>query len=314
MPLRGKTPGLKRGRHNLPYWIATQVRRNVMDFPDKCIPLPPDADWEALSRLCHEHCARLDDWIATQRAADVQTQPGYDGTVLSACQLYQRHPYSRFHKVKHNTRKSYTDSLKIIETTVGKRLIRNLTVLDVQHWYDEWRKPTAKDGPERIDRAHDAVSMFKTVLRFVAAALRRQECKQLISDLEYAGSLVRFERGGAREEEMTFAQASAFIREALEMGRASAIPAERARCMAIGVAAQFELLLRQKDIIGDWGSPNGDKWTGSLYLGEHYGLAMARENIEVEVSTRRAIRLEQFRPAVSATGGCTARRARRRHR
>ena len=94
--------------------------------------------------------------------------------------FYQRHPYSRFHKVKYNTRKSYTDSLKIIETTVGKRLIRNLTVLDVQHWYDEWRKPAVKEGRERIDRAHDAVSMFKTVLRFVAAALRRPECKQLI--------------------------------------------------------------------------------------------------------------------------------------
>ena len=40
--------------------------------------------------------------------------------------------------------------------------------------------------------------------------------------------------------------------------------------MAIGVAAQFELLLRQKDIIGDWGGARGQKpaaaaqqiWTG----------------------------------------------------
>jgi hypothetical protein len=234
----------------------------VKNFPDKCIPLPPDADGEALSRLCHEYCARLNDWVATQSASDVEAQPGYDGTVLSACQLYQRHPYSRFHKVKHNTRKSYTDSLKIIETTVGKRLIRNLTVLDVQHWYDEWRKPVVKEGRERIDRAHDAISMFKTVLRFVAAALRRPECKQLISDLENAGSLVKFEKGGAREEEMTFAQVGAFIRKALEMGSAGVIPLDRARAMATGVAAQFELLLRQKDIIGDWGGARGEKWTG----------------------------------------------------
>ena len=46
MPPRGKTPGLKRGRHHVPYWIASQVRRDVMNFPDKCIPLPPDADME----------------------------------------------------------------------------------------------------------------------------------------------------------------------------------------------------------------------------------------------------------------------------
>jgi hypothetical protein len=262
MPPRGKTPGLKRGRHQLPYWIASQVRRDVMNFPDKCIPMPPDADLETFSRLCHEHSARLDDWIAMQSAGTAPMLPHYDGSVLSACRLYQCHPYSRFHKVKHNTRKSYTDSLKIIEKTVGKRLIRNLTVLDVQFWYDEWRKPALKNGPERIDRAHDAVSMFKTVLRFVAAALRRPECKQLISDLENAGSLVRFERGGARQEEMTFAQAGAFIRKALEMGNACVLPPDRARYMAIGVAAQFELLLRQKDIIGDWGGARGEKWTG----------------------------------------------------
>jgi Phage integrase family len=257
MPPRGKTPGLKRGRHHLPYWIASQVRRDVMNFPDKCVPLPPDADMEALSRLCHAYCARLDDWITTQSAGDVQVLPGYDGTVLSACQLYQRHPYSSFHKVRHNTRKSYIDNLKIIEKTVGKRLIRNLTVLDVQHWYDEWRKPAVKDGPERIDRAHDAVSMFKTVLRF-NAALRRPECKQLVDELR----LIKFEKGGTREEEMTFAQAGAFIRTALDLGKRQVIPADRALAMAIGVAAQFELLLRQKDIIGDWGGARGQKWTG----------------------------------------------------
>lgn len=264
MPPRGKTPGLKRGRRNRPYWIASQVRRDTMNFPDKCIPLPPDADMESLSQLCYKHSARLDDWIATQSILvdDAPALPHYDGSVLSACQLYQRHPHSRFHKVKHNTRKSYTDSLKIIEATVGKRLIRNLTVLDVQHWYDEWRKPALPNGRERIDRAHDAVSMFKTVLRFTAAALRRPECKQLIDDLENAGSLVRFERGGAREEEMTFAQAGAFIRKALEMGNSGVLPLDRARYMAIGIAAQFELLLRQKDIIGDWGGPRGEKWIG----------------------------------------------------
>jgi hypothetical protein len=177
--------------------------------------------------------------------------------MLSACRVYQEHPHSRFHKVKHNTRKSYTDSLKIIVATVGKRLIRNVTVLDVQHWYDEWRKPAVKDGPERIDRAHDAVCMVRTVLRF-CAALRYPECKVLAAEL----TLVQFERGGAREEEMTYAQATAFIRKALEMGRSGVIPADRAFSMGIGVAAQFELLLRQKDIIGDWGGPKGEKWTG----------------------------------------------------
>jgi hypothetical protein len=133
---------------------------------------------------------------------------------------------------------------------VGRRQIRSLTVLDLQHWYEVWRKPAYDGGPERIDRAHDAITMVKMVLRF-NAALRPAECKQLIDDLKNAGSLVSFEKGGAREEEMTFAYASAFVRKALELGQKGIIPLERARCMAIGVAAQFELLLRQKDIIGE---------------------------------------------------------------
>jgi hypothetical protein len=134
-----------------------------------------------------------------------------------------------------------------VHTTVGKRLIRNVTVVDVQHWYDQWRKPVAPGGAERIDRAHDAVSMFRTVIRF-CAALRKPECKMLAEELK----LVKFEKGGARQEEMNYAQAAAFVRTALEMGRAGIIPADRALHMAIGTTAQFELMLRQKDIIGEW--------------------------------------------------------------
>jgi hypothetical protein len=256
MPPRGKTPGLKRGRHNLPYWIASQVARDVMHFPDKCVPLPADASEEQLSALCQDHTARLFAWIEQQRA-DGAPDLRYDGTVYSACQLYQRHLHSPFRVVKHNTRKSYIDSLKIIEATVGKRLIRNLTVLDVRHWYNEWRRPAAEGGAERVDRAHDAVSMFRTVIRF-CAALRYPECKQLADELK----LVKFEKGGARTEEMNSGYVGAFIKKALEMGQHGIIPLDRARAMAIGVAAQFELGVRQKDIIGDWGGAYGVKWTG----------------------------------------------------
>lgn len=249
MPPRGKTPGLKIGRNNLRYWIAGQVARDTIGFPDKSIPLPIDASDEEIASLCLEHTARLRAWIDEQKKLNPDNPAlRYDGTVYSACQVYQKHPLSRFHKVKRNTRGSYVDSLKVIESTVGKRLIRNLTILDVEHWYDNWRKPVAPHGTERIDRAHDAVSMFKTVLRF-NAALRRPECKLLVEELK----LIKFEKGGARQSEMTFAHASAFIRTALELGRTNVIPMQRALGMAICTAGQFDLLVRQKDMLGEWG-------------------------------------------------------------
>lgn len=260
MPPRGAAPGLKRGRHRLPYWIASQVARDPMGFPDKCIALPPDADDVMLAQLCCEHTARLQAWIAEQSKPRDDDTPQkrmtpYDGTMLSACRIYQEHPHSDFQTVKHNTRKSYVDSLKVIEASVGARLIRNVTVIDVKHWYREWRKPAFDGGSERKDRAHDAVSMVKTVLRF-NASLRRPDCMQLADELK----LVKFEKGGAREEAMTSVHVGAFVNMALDLQARGVIPPGRGLSMAIGMAAQFETGLRQKDIIGEW-RPD-ETWAG----------------------------------------------------
>jgi hypothetical protein len=185
MPPRGSAPGLKVGRNNLKYWIARNVARDTMGFPDVCIPLPVEADDAAIAVLCHEHTARLRAWIEEQKKAEPSlTKTRYDGTVLSACRVYQEHPLSRFHAAKHNTQKTYQSSLRLIELTVGKRLIRNITVPDVQHWYDQWRKPAAPGADERIKRAHEATSMFRTVIYFLAS-LRYGECKQLADELQY---------------------------------------------------------------------------------------------------------------------------------
>src|SRR5262249_22715094 len=145
--------------------------------------------------------------------------------------------------------------LKVIISTVGARLVRNVTVLDVKNWYQQWRKGEVfidEDGnrtigPERVARAHNAVAMVRMVLRFMAA-LRQADCKQLAEEL----ANVQFEREGAREQELTYRHVCDFIRTAFDLADKDIMPAERALYMAIGTAAQFELMLRQKDIIGDW--------------------------------------------------------------
>jgi hypothetical protein len=232
--------------------MARQVARDPKGFPDTCIPLPPDATDDELVALCQSHTARLRAWLAERETAEPQlTRTRYDGSMGAACRIYQEHPLSPFHGVKHTTAKFYVTCLKRIEATVGARLVRNVTLIDVKHWYAQWRKPEVAGGAERIDRAHDTVAMVRTVIYFMAA-LRHQDCIVLKGDLDG----VKFEKGGAREEELTYAQATTFIRTALELGDKAIMPAWRARYMAIGVAAQFELLLRQKDIIGEW-APKG---------------------------------------------------------
>jgi hypothetical protein len=223
-----------------------------MGFPDACIPLPVDADDDELARLCHQHTARLRAWIdeckrAATLAGDVPLRTRDDGTMRAGCRIYQEHPLSPFNRVKHNTRRTYLKDLRLIEATVGQRLRRNVTILDVQRWYEEWRKPADAGGRERIDRAHDAVAMVRTVVYFLAA-LRFPECKQLASELER----VKFEKGGAREQELTYQHATAFIKTAMQFERDGVMPPGRALNIAIGTIAQFELLLRQMDIIGEW--------------------------------------------------------------
>jgi hypothetical protein len=265
------------------HWVASQVRRDTMGFPDRTIQLPADADDATIERLCIEHTARLQGWVAarqreeTEEVATPTTPTRYDGTVLAASRIYQEHAHSPFQGVKANTRRTYLVSLQLLEQTVGARLIRNVTTVDVKRWYAELRKPATPESRERIDRAHDAISIFKTVLAF-HTSLRRAECKLLLEELER----VRFEKGGTREEEMTSAHCGAFIRKAIELGQGGILPLARARSMAIGVAAQFELALRQKDVIGEHAKneadlsraqrrgataitwSNGDVWVGTF--------------------------------------------------
>src|SRR5262245_35197777 len=121
LPRRGDRPGFKRGRHQLPYWIASQVVRNSYGFPEPCIALSPKASEDEINALCQQHTARLMAFIERRKQEDdadeIKTPTRYDGSMLSACRIYQEHPFSRFRKVKANTRKTYLDSLKVVETT-----------------------------------------------------------------------------------------------------------------------------------------------------------------------------------------------------
>lgn len=213
--------------------------------------MPAGADRAEISRLCLEYTARLDAWVAEQLKATPQlTKTRYDGTVRALSRVFQEHPLSSFQTVKHNTRATYSSTLRLIEITVGDRLIRNLTILDVKSWYAKWREPAEPNGRERVKRAHEATTMLREILRF-GAALRYADCKQLIGEL----ANVKFEKAAAREKELTFAYVTAFIAKAIELEENQALPAGRGLYMAIGVAAQFELLVRQRDVIGEW-TPN----------------------------------------------------------
>lgn len=244
MPARSEFPGLivrHRKTTTTKYWIAANVSRLAKGYEPQTIRLPPDAADDEIKRLCHEYTESLHRWLSGQ---ETQTQI-YTGTIASLCSLYARHPYSPVNGVKENTADSYRDSMKIISQTVGARLVRKVVGVDIVRWYTNWRAPAFPGGPERLKRAHQAISVLRMILRF-GAACGHAECGRL--DDEIAN--LRFERSRPRQSAITYEQVKAFIAAALEQERPY---------MAIGVAAQFETMLRQKDIIGEY---RGDRWTG----------------------------------------------------
>jgi hypothetical protein len=255
MPRRSDKPGLKWRRRadgtRKAYWVAAQVTRDSKHFPAKTIALPAEASDTELGELCEAYTARFMDWLG--RGDGVTERPFlYDGTVKSLSRVFQTHLDSPFHEVKRNTRDAYTDSLKIIESTVGDRLIRKITIVDVRRWWKNWRAPKTENGPDRKKRAHDCVSVLRMILRF-GAALGFTDCEVLVTRL----AMLRFERPGTRDQELRIEHVVAFVKKAIELGK----PA-----MAIGVAAQFELMCRQRDLIGEW-APARPKIPGALYSG-----------------------------------------------
>lgn len=258
VPPRSERPGHKIGRNNLRYWIAKQVVVDPMGFPDACIPLPVrGADetveaWEQkISELCRDHTARLRAWIDARTKGEPLPAKllRYDGSVESACNFFQDHELSPYNTtMKFNSQATVRSSLKLIKLTVGKRVMKNVTVPDCRSWYLKWRAPYFEGDREHIKRAHEAISTFRQVVYFMAS-MRCADCKPLAAELQY----VQFEKAQAREQEMTLAQVCAFIRTGLELGQKQIIPVERGLHMALGVAAQFDLTaVRQRDVIGEW--------------------------------------------------------------
>jgi hypothetical protein len=116
--------------------------------------------------------------------------------------------------------------------------------------------------------------MFRTILRF-GAALRFEECRLLEREL----AMIKFDKGDAREQAMTYPYALAFIIKARELAANGVIPEWRARSMALGTAAQFELLLRQKDIIGQWDKAKPNAPNAIYFQDEMWTGFFVRENV-----------------------------------
>lgn len=207
-----------------------------------------------LSARCLDLQGQMLAWAVNQGAYPAS---GYDGTVASLARRYFSDEFSPYRKLKWNSQLHHDKCGKIITSTVGARQIGKLLGPDFLRWVASWGAPAGeRPRPWRAKHCMD------TVRRMIAygVTLGYDDCFRADVIL----SKLRFPTPPARRSRMTFDQVKDIRAKAHEMVLGS---------MALATVLQFELSLRQKDVIGEWEPAplseggiihRGTRWTSGL--------------------------------------------------
>ncbi|WP_244492079.1 site-specific integrase [Aureimonas sp. AU12] len=246
--------------------MASAISREAKTYPTPTIRIHSE-DPAEIASLCQRYTAELMEWISNDKGAKPKR---FDGTLRGLITLYRKSPDSPYRDLKPNSRAMYDESLDLLERTVGDRQLVRLNGGDFRRWYKKLREPApaktddAPIGAERIRRAFKAMQLLRIAIKF-GVTVDVPECTRLAIIL----AAMRFEAPGTRQAFVTFEQSKAIIEKAIEMGRPS---------IAIAQALQFELTLRQIDVIGIWAKAEqgstagivarGRRWSGGLLWSE----------------------------------------------
>jgi hypothetical protein len=218
-------------------WVATwQCRADIAKrgFKPTTVPIwrgaePSEPDRRNIIAQCELMQAEM-----LRFANDVKVEVvTFDCTIRSLIECYRTDPDSPFRKNRYQTRKHYESLCRRIDKDMGDKTIEEIDARAMLRAYEGW----SEGG--KIPMAHSLVGMFRSLITFGATLLKDKNCRALKGDL----SDMRFKMGQARGERLTAEQAAAICAKAHDMGLHS---------LALAQAIQFECMLRQRDVIGEW--------------------------------------------------------------
>lgn len=253
------------------YWVASAVSRNTEGYPNKTVRVHGATLDEIVAR-CRVLTSELKLWLS-ERGQGPKVQ--FDGTLRSLIRMYRTTKGSGYLTVKSNTREMYDFSLDILEKECGMRRLEKVTGLDIRGWYEHFSEPaedtekqaerraealkqgiTLPPNPERPRRAYQCMQLLRIVVSFGVVA-NITECFRLKAVLES----MTFHVPRGRTEQITFEQAEAICNKAIEKGLHS---------IALAQALQFELTLRQIDVIGRWEKVDDHRDGGIMDRGQRW--------------------------------------------
>jgi hypothetical protein len=181
----------------------------------------------------------------------------FDGTFASLVRHYRVDSGSPYFKLQMKVRKNYDLTINKLMLQMKHERISDLSAAKIQSLYDGW-----KVGG-KVSTAHGNIAKIRLLASFGTTALNDDACAKLSIIL----NRMEFQLPQVRTERLTAEQATAIRAKAHEMGRSS---------IALAQAIQFDLKLKQVEVIGEWvaineaGQPesdttwNDEKWVRGL--------------------------------------------------
>ena len=191
---------------------------------------PTKEDWDFIAETC---TSLQDEMRAWSHGEEVEAVRFDNRTLGSLIDCYLTDKASDFRKLRHASKVHYRTIYRHIKQDCGEELLRDINARWIKIKYEDW----IEGG--KITTGHTRMGMLRIVCGFGMTMLENKECERLSVVL----SKMKFKQAKPREAILTADQVVAIRKKAHEMGRPS---------IALAQAIQFECILRQKDVIGEW--------------------------------------------------------------
>lgn len=234
-------PGLKwKKRRNDMYEARWQCREDIVKrgYKLKSMKLwsgpddPTKEEWDFIA----DTCTQLQQEMIVWARGGLPTIVPFNGMISGLIHCYKSDPdsaYKKPGKLRYASRIHYDALMSLIEREIGNEPVAEIKGRLLQRWYDGW----AADG--KVSVAHAKMKMLRMLFSFGTSLLEDEDCTRISTAL----SKMKFAMAKPRVERLTAEQANLIRAKAHELGRPS---------IALAQAFQFELMLRQKDVIGEW--------------------------------------------------------------
>jgi hypothetical protein len=154
-------------------------------------------------------------------------------TLAGLIKAYQTDPTSTYHGLRYHVRKNHESMLRRLSAQYGHTALSDIRARDIKLWHMGW----SEGG--RLSVAKAFMSQLSTMSGFGLTMLEDTDCERLSLVL----SKLRFPSPKPRKVRLTAQQAEAIRLVAHSFGWHS---------IALAQAFQFELMLRQKDCLGEF--------------------------------------------------------------